>query len=272
VSCVGCVGGQGNNVEVHFVLVNAPDDIGSYGSVSYTIQLPDGSTVGGTAPFDKHTGNAIHYTDHISGVNGTYTLISASVTVDGVTYNLANPGSSYNIQCSPCDEPTPTPTNTPEPTPTNTPEPTPTNTPEPTPTNTPTATPTATPTGTPEPTPTNTPTPTATPDVPPEGPTATPTPDPTETPTPDPTATPTNTPEPTATATPDTPSEGPTATPNPTEPSPTATSEPEETPQPPTILPETGSQLVTFDFGPRSLVLFLMGTISLAAGVLIKRE
>ena len=116
VSCVACTGGQGANVEVHFVLVNGPDNAADYGSVSYVIQLPDGSQVARVAPFDKHVGNAIHYTDHLIGVNGAYTLISASVTVDGVGYSLANPGSGYNGRCDPC------PPVTPEPTPPATPE------------------------------------------------------------------------------------------------------------------------------------------------------
>jgi hypothetical protein len=227
VSCVGCAGGEGNNIEVHFVIVNGPSNPSDYGSVNYSIQLPNGSVVNRTAPFDKHTGGAIHYTDHFSGENGTYTLLAAGVTVDGLYLGLANPGSSYDVQCEPCEGPTATPTvkptNTPtavpptatptvKPTktptavpPTATPTVKPTKTPTMTPTNTPTATPTNTPTMTPTATPTNTPTntPTATPtNTPTMTPTMTPTATPTNTPTNTPTATPTNTPTMTPTATP----------------------------------------------------------------------
>ena len=103
VSCVGCLVGSGNNIEVHFVVVNDYRRVNDYGSVSYTIRLPDGSTATRAADFSKHTGNAVHYADRFSGGNGAYTLVSASVTVDGVRYDLSNPGSVYETDCRPCN-------------------------------------------------------------------------------------------------------------------------------------------------------------------------
>jgi len=103
VSCVGCRGGSGRHIKVHFVVVNGYRRVNDYGSVSYTIRLPDGSTVSRTASMRKHTGNAVHYVDRFSGGNGAYKLVSAIVTVDGVHYDLANPGSVYDIRCRRCN-------------------------------------------------------------------------------------------------------------------------------------------------------------------------
>lgn len=113
VSCVGC--DSPNNIEVHFVLVNVDGEIADYGGVSYTMQLPGGGTIEGMAGFTGHTGNAIHYTQHISGEEGMYVLLGGSVTVtfEGggeTTFNLDNVGETYNIDnCEPCEEPTPEP-------------------------------------------------------------------------------------------------------------------------------------------------------------------
>ncbi len=239
VSCVDCIGEGRENIEVHFVIVGGPTSAADYGSVAYTIQLPDGTTVDRVAPFDKHVGNAIHYTDRFGGENGTYTLVSATATIDGAVYHLANPGESYNVYCDPCELPTATPTvkptKTATPTTTPTKTPTATSTPTATPTSTPTKTPTATSTPTKTPTATTTPTatPTSTPTKTPTAtttPTATPTSTPTKTPTATttPTATPTSTPTKTPTATPtSTPTKTPTATTTPTA---TPTSTPTKTP------------------------------------------
>ena len=239
VSCVDCIGEGRENIEVHFVIVGGPTSAADYGSVAYTIQLPDGTTVDRVAPFDKHVGNAIHYTDRFGGENGTYTLVSATATIDGAVYHLANPGESYNVYCDPCELPTATPTVKPTKTatPTTTPTKTPTATSTPTKTPTATTTPTATPTSTPTKTPTATTTPTATPtSTPTKTPTVTPTstpPDaPGSTPTPDLTATPTNTPTVTPTSTlPSTPESTPTSALTPT-PTATPTDTPGSTPTP----------------------------------------
>ena len=42
------------------MLVNGYRRVNDYGSDSYTIGLPDGSTVNRTAGLSKHTGNAVH--------------------------------------------------------------------------------------------------------------------------------------------------------------------------------------------------------------------
>lgn len=85
------------------MIVKGAQDVSDYGSVIYTVALPDGTTMTRSADFSKHTGNAVHYVDRFSGTNGTYTLVSASATVDGVNYDLANPESSYVVGCRRCN-------------------------------------------------------------------------------------------------------------------------------------------------------------------------
>jgi len=245
ISHVDCADG-GLVVEVHFVLVHAPA-ASDYSAVSYLMDTPCGP-VSGTAAFWKKTGSTVHYVDSVSCGDGTYTVNAGSVVIDGVTYELANPGSVYELNCGAQGTPTITPTVSPTPPPTITPSPTRT------PTGTPTEAPTATPTKTPTPSPTVTPTGTRMPtETPTDTPTKTPTAIPTETPTPTdtptifptdtPTVAPTETPTPTETSTElptptDTPTEIPTITPTAPVPTETPTSPPTYTPTaPPTYTP-----------------------------------
>ncbi|MGB9826830.1 MAG: hypothetical protein ACPLRU_09155, partial [Desulfofundulus sp.] len=92
-------------VEIHFVLRNVPSEI-EPGSLTYTYS--DGSTTHtATISPSNQTGNVWHYYDYQS--SGYYNVISASVTVNGQTVTLHNPGDYAGSYCA-------VPTNTTSPT------------------------------------------------------------------------------------------------------------------------------------------------------------
>ncbi len=107
------------SVEIHFVLLNVPDGI-TPGTLTYTY---------GTINPGANTGNVWHYTDNLP--SGYYNVTSASVSVNGQTVNLHNPGDyEDNYICGePTVQATPTETLTPTSTPTETPTATPTDVP-----------------------------------------------------------------------------------------------------------------------------------------------
>jgi len=230
ISHVSCADAATASIEVHFVLVHAPD-ASDYGAVSYQMDTPCGPR-SGVAGFTGVTGNTAHYYDHFNCGDGVYTVNSASVTVDGTTYDLANPGSTYEIHGCQAEEPTPPPivTLTPTPVP-------PTQTPTPVPVTPAIVLPTPTPVPptpvppTPVP-PTPTTPPEETPPAPPPEETPTTTPPPEETPVGPSETTPTPTPAPSTPSTPSTPVGPSEVTPTEEAPSTTPPAEP--------ILPETG--------------------------------
>jgi hypothetical protein len=88
--------------EVHFVLIDPPQNVTDWGSVVYTMTVPAGQTVSREAPFDGVTGNVAHYLDLAPGYGpGEYIFVEAHVIVDGVRYDLANPGPRQVGYCSP---------------------------------------------------------------------------------------------------------------------------------------------------------------------------
>ena len=115
ISHVDCATDGSDLIEVHFVLVQAPN-ASNYGSVAYKMLSPCGQ-LNGTASFTKKTGTTVHYMDYVECGPGLYCVSWAKVTVGGETYWLANP-SCYDV--GPCG-PTPTSTQTKTPTPTQTP-------------------------------------------------------------------------------------------------------------------------------------------------------
>ncbi|KPL83397.1 hypothetical protein SE15_06880 [Thermanaerothrix daxensis] len=144
-SHIKCVDGR---VEIHFVLLNVPKGV-TPGNLTFTYN--DGtSTHTVTVSPGSRNGNVWHYYSYRAP--GYYNVTAASVSVNGQTVTLHNPGSYAGTYCTPPTQASPSPTTvTPEPT-TVTPPPT-TETPEPT-----TVTPSPT-TEAPEPT-TETPVPT----------------------------------------------------------------------------------------------------------------
>jgi len=103
ISHVECV--EPGLVEIHFVLVHADDETDySKTSVSFNATTPcDPDGIDLIAPYEKLTGDTVHYTSYYECGDGTYTINSASVTFDGQTFNLHNPGTSYNItNCEAC--------------------------------------------------------------------------------------------------------------------------------------------------------------------------
>jgi len=96
-SHIECVqqGVGGNYVEVHFVLLDVPDDITPGAFVDFT----DGVNLW-QAPRGAHTGNVWHYTAYLP--DGYYNITAASVDVDGYTVYLHNPGDyAGNYFCTP---------------------------------------------------------------------------------------------------------------------------------------------------------------------------
>lgn len=85
---------SGQNVQVDFVVVQLPDGVTDYGSVSYVV---NGQTR--TAAFSKRTGGVAHYLDSIAPADqapgGSYDITSASVTISfqggQLTPKLENP-------------------------------------------------------------------------------------------------------------------------------------------------------------------------------------
>jgi hypothetical protein len=93
---------QNAQAEVHFVLIDPPQNVTNWGAVAYTMTVPTGQTVSREAPFDRVTGNAAHYLDLApSGGPGEYVFVEGHVIVDGARYDLANPGPRQVGYCSP---------------------------------------------------------------------------------------------------------------------------------------------------------------------------
>lgn len=123
-SHIKCVGEE---VEIHFVLLNVPDGV-TPGNLTFTYS--DGtSTHTVTVSPGPRSGNVWHYSSYQAP--GYYNVTAASVSVNGQTVTLHNPGSYAGTYCTPPTQVSPSPTTvTPSPT-TETPEPT-TVTPSPT--------------------------------------------------------------------------------------------------------------------------------------------
>lgn len=123
-SHIKCVGEE---VEIHFVLLNVPDGV-TPGNLTFTYS--DGtSTHTVTVSPGPRSGNVWHYSSYQAP--GYYNVTAASVSVNGQTVTLHNPGQDAGTYCTPPTQASPSPTTvTPSPT-TETPEPT-TETPVPT--------------------------------------------------------------------------------------------------------------------------------------------
>lgn len=88
--------------EVHFVLIDPPLNVTNWGAVVYTMTVPTGQTLNRQATFDRVTGNSAHYLDLAPGYGpGEYVFVEGYVIVDGVRYDLANPGPRQAGYCSP---------------------------------------------------------------------------------------------------------------------------------------------------------------------------
>ncbi len=74
-------------------------------SVQYTLQIAAGghtTTVSGSASFDDLTGKTAHYRASLPGLNGVYTVTSATLSLDGETVSLHNAGESFTVRgCEP---------------------------------------------------------------------------------------------------------------------------------------------------------------------------
>ena len=81
------------NGVIHFIANNVDNPV-DYGQVNFT------GSVDGVALFDKHTGNAIHYTGNVGPVD-EFEIVSATVTIDGLVLSLHNPGVFQAISCNP---------------------------------------------------------------------------------------------------------------------------------------------------------------------------
>jgi hypothetical protein len=82
-------------------VVHVPDNVTSYGQVSYVVNGQNR-----TATFQKRTGDTAHYVDTIPPAqqpsNGVYNVTSGKVTITTTTgaflVNLHNPG-SFTVKC-----------------------------------------------------------------------------------------------------------------------------------------------------------------------------
>jgi hypothetical protein len=89
-------------LDVHFVLVSPPPNVANWGTVAYTMTVPSGQTINGDAPFEAVHGNVAHYRHYAPNYGaGEYTMIAAHVIVDGVRYDLRNPGPRQVGACTP---------------------------------------------------------------------------------------------------------------------------------------------------------------------------
>lgn len=87
-------------IDNHFVLVHAPDGVDFTGTfVTYEASIDGGLPFTGVATFDALTGGTAHFHHYLSATGSVLTVTSASVTVGGVTYTLANAGSFQIGSC-----------------------------------------------------------------------------------------------------------------------------------------------------------------------------
>ena len=117
ISHVSCKEPCPSKVEAHFRMVHLPENVVDYGTISYSMTMPNGSVYNGTAGFDGVTGDGAHYFEHIDiagSANGVYDVTSGSVTLtfaggQTLTINLDNPGPFEVTDCScppsGCNEP-----------------------------------------------------------------------------------------------------------------------------------------------------------------------
>jgi len=100
ISHIECVSNE-HKLEVHFVLNDSPSWPNYAGSsVAFSMSTPYG-TVNGNAAFSNRTpGGVCHYYFYTNNVpDGTYSVSSASLTVEGVTWNLQNTKSENISGC-----------------------------------------------------------------------------------------------------------------------------------------------------------------------------
>lgn len=88
-------------VEVHFVLVQSPDVDYTGSAVQFTYSLDGGPVLAGSAPFVKRTGGTVHFAAYVAGPATTVEVLAGSLTVDGTTWQLANPGPKTTYACQP---------------------------------------------------------------------------------------------------------------------------------------------------------------------------
>jgi len=88
--------------EMVFIANNIPEPITDYGQVDFGAQQPDGAPFLGVAAFDRQTGNAIHY-QWVSGYPPltSLTILTGTLTIDGLLMELHNPGEYDAIACAP---------------------------------------------------------------------------------------------------------------------------------------------------------------------------
>lgn len=88
------------NTELHFVLVQSPDVSYVGTAVLYTVSLDGGPALSGIAPYFSRTGGTVHYVAYVAPAT-VADVTSATLTVGGVTYELANPGPETTYACNP---------------------------------------------------------------------------------------------------------------------------------------------------------------------------
>ncbi len=116
-SHIECVDGR---VEIHFVLLNVPSGV-TPGNLTFTYSDRTSTHTVTVSP-GPQSGNVWHYYSYQAP--GYYNVTAASVSVNGQTVNLHNPGKDAGTYCTPPTQVSPEPTTvTPSPT-TETPEPT----------------------------------------------------------------------------------------------------------------------------------------------------
>jgi len=99
VICLSRPGATADHIRVGFLAVKDATPVSDYGAVQYEMEIPDGSEVTGAAPLRYRTRRTAHFADGFEGAAGTYTVASGSVMVDGIEYQLENPGRSFRVRC-----------------------------------------------------------------------------------------------------------------------------------------------------------------------------
>lgn len=88
-------------LEVHFVLVQAPPANYVGTAVAYSLRIDGGPVITGTAAYTRQTGDTVHYYAYIGGGATAVEVIAATLVVGDVTYQLANPGTFAAGSCIP---------------------------------------------------------------------------------------------------------------------------------------------------------------------------